>query len=43
MTTIAFTLNTKPVEVASDPDRTLLEVLREDLKFCGAKYGCGEG
>jgi len=25
------------------PDRSLLEVLREDLGLTGAKYGCGEG
>jgi xanthine dehydrogenase small subunit len=25
------------------PDRTLLEVLREDLGSCGTKEGCGEG
>jgi aerobic-type carbon monoxide dehydrogenase small subunit (CoxS/CutS family) len=29
--------------VASDDDRPLLEVLREDLGLTGAKYGCGEG
>jgi xanthine dehydrogenase small subunit len=26
-----------------DPNRTLLEVLREDLHSCGTKEGCGEG
>ena len=25
------------------PDRTLLQVLREDLGACGTKEGCGEG
>jgi aerobic-type carbon monoxide dehydrogenase small subunit (CoxS/CutS family) len=29
--------------VETDPDRPLLEVLREDLGLTGAKYGCGEG
>jgi aerobic-type carbon monoxide dehydrogenase small subunit (CoxS/CutS family) len=29
--------------VESDPDRTLLSVLRDDLGLTGAKYGCGEG
>ena len=28
---------------AVDPNRTLLEVLREDLHSCGTKEGCGEG
>ncbi|MEO7142017.1 MAG: (2Fe-2S)-binding protein [Bryobacteraceae bacterium] len=29
--------------VAPGPERTLLEVLREDLDLTGTKYGCGEG
>ena len=40
---ISFTLNGKPASVESDPDRSLLEVLREDLKLTGTHYGCGEG
>jgi aerobic-type carbon monoxide dehydrogenase small subunit (CoxS/CutS family) len=40
---ISFTVNGKPASVQSDPDRSLLEVLREDLKLTGTKYGCGEG
>lgn len=27
----------------TEPERPLLEVLREDLGLTGAKYGCGEG
>ena len=27
----------------SDPDRSLLFVLRDELDLTGAKYGCGEG
>ena len=41
--TIAFTVNGQPATVTSDPQRPLLDVLREDLKLTGAKYGCGEG
>jgi len=29
--------------VQTDPDRPLLDVLREDLDLTGTKYGCGEG
>src|SRR4051794_4125689 len=38
-----FTVNGKPVSLKTDPDRSLLEVLREDLQLTGTKYGCGEG
>ena len=38
-----FTLNGKPHRVSTDPRRSLLEVLREDLALTGTKYGCGEG
>ena len=31
------------VEVDVESDRSLLEVLREDLHLTGTKYGCGEG
>jgi aerobic-type carbon monoxide dehydrogenase small subunit (CoxS/CutS family) len=41
--TITFTLNGKSQTVSTDPERTLLDVLREDLHLTGAKYGCGEG
>ena len=41
--TITLTVNGRPRTVATDPARSLLEVLREDLGFTGAKYGCGEG
>jgi aerobic-type carbon monoxide dehydrogenase small subunit (CoxS/CutS family) len=36
-------VNGKAVSVASDSERPLLDVLREDLGLTGAKYGCGEG
>ncbi|MDQ1470727.1 MAG: nicotinate dehydrogenase subunit [Bryobacterales bacterium] len=29
--------------IQSDPDRTLLAVLRDELDLTGTKYGCGEG
>jgi aerobic-type carbon monoxide dehydrogenase small subunit (CoxS/CutS family) len=29
--------------INADPDRSLLQVLREDLDMTGSKYGCGEG
>jgi len=41
--TIAFTVNGQARTVTTDPQRPLLEVLREELKLTGTKYGCGEG
>jgi aerobic-type carbon monoxide dehydrogenase small subunit (CoxS/CutS family) len=41
--TYTFTLNGKSRAVTSDPERSLLDVLREDLQLTGTKYGCGEG
>ena len=41
--TITFTVNGKTHNISTDPQRPLLEVLREDLHLTGAKYGCGEG
>ena len=43
MATIKFTVNGKARSVDTEPDRPLLEVLREDLGLTGTKYGCGEG
>ncbi len=43
MATIRFTVNGKARSVETEPERPLLEVLREDLRLTGAKYGCGEG
>jgi aerobic-type carbon monoxide dehydrogenase small subunit (CoxS/CutS family) len=40
---INFILNGRSRTVTTDPDRPLLEVLREDLQLTGTKYGCGEG
>jgi aerobic-type carbon monoxide dehydrogenase small subunit (CoxS/CutS family) len=36
-------VNDKVTPVESEPQRSLLEVLREDLALTGTKYGCGEG
>ena len=41
--TITFTVNGKSRTVITDPQRPLLDVLREELQLIGAKYGCGEG
>ena len=40
--TITFTVNGKPQSVTTDPERPLLDVLREDLGLTGCKFGCGE-
>jgi len=40
---ISFTVNGREATVQTDPDRMLLDVLREDLQLTGPKYGCGEG
>ena len=42
-TAITFTVNGKRHTVTTDPQRPLLDVLREDLQLTGTKYGCGEG
>jgi aerobic-type carbon monoxide dehydrogenase small subunit (CoxS/CutS family) len=36
-------INGAQVDLSADRDRYLLEVLRDDLGYSGAKYGCGEG
>ena len=41
--TITFTVNGKSRTVITDPQRPLLDVLREDLQLTGTKFGCGEG
>src|SRR5688572_22752006 len=43
MAQFRFTVNGRQRVVDTDPERALLEVLREDLKLTGTKYGCGEG
>jgi aerobic-type carbon monoxide dehydrogenase small subunit (CoxS/CutS family) len=38
-----LTVNGARRAVDTDPERSLLSVLRDDLGLTGAKYGCGEG
>ena len=40
--TITFTVNGRKKTVVTNPERPLLDVLREDLQLTGTKYGCGE-
>ena len=40
---IRFRVNGAPVEVDAPPMKRLLDVLREELRLTGTKYGCGEG
>ena len=40
---LELTVNGAARRVSTLPQRTLLEVLREDLNLTGTKYGCGEG
>ena len=42
-TTIGMTVNGRAETVRTEPDRSLLDVLREDLGLTGTKYACGEG
>lgn len=41
--TIHFTLNGKSYELSVQPWKTLLQLIREDLKLTGTKEGCGHG
>ena len=43
MAQFRLTVNGKQRIVETEPDRPLLDVLREDLHLTGTKYGCGEG
>ena len=40
---IEFKLNGQAVKLETEPDRSLLWVLRGDLALTGTKYGCGSG
>jgi nicotinate dehydrogenase subunit A len=41
--TISLTVNGAPAQVDTDPDSTLLSVLREQLDLLGSRFGCGLG
>ncbi len=43
MTSLAFTLNGKAVELDVDPSTPLLWVIRDELAMTGTKFGCGMG
>ena len=40
---IRFVLNHQPVEIESEPDRRVVDLLRQDLGLTGTKEGCGAG
>jgi aerobic carbon-monoxide dehydrogenase small subunit len=40
---IKFKLNGKDVKIKTEPNRRLLDLLREDLELTGTKEGCGIG
>jgi aerobic-type carbon monoxide dehydrogenase small subunit (CoxS/CutS family) len=40
---IDLIVNGQKHTITTDPDRSLLDVLREDLGLTGTKFGCGEG
>ena len=41
--TVTVAVNGTEHSITTDPERPLLDVLRQDLKLTGPKYGCGEG
>ena len=43
MQEVSFVLNGVPRTVIADPERSLLKVIREDLKLTGTKDGCSAG
>ena len=40
---ISFTLNNKPVQVETDSDRRVVDLLREEQGLTGVKEACGSG
>lgn len=41
--TLHFYVNDKAEQFSVEPDRRLIDILREDLHLMGTKEGCGEG
>ena len=41
--TVRFRVNGTERSLTTDPQRRMLDVLREELQLTGTKYGCGEG
>ena len=40
---VRYTINGRAYEAQIEPNRTLLEVVRDELRLTGAKEGCGTG
>ncbi len=40
---VSFVLNGTPVTIDAEPDRRVVDLLREDLALTGTKEGCGTG
>jgi carbon-monoxide dehydrogenase small subunit len=40
---LSYTINGRAYETQIEPNRTLLEVVRDELRLTGAKEGCGTG
>lgn len=40
---LAFILNEREIVLDVEPDKRLIDILREDLELTGTKEGCGEG
>ena len=40
---VRYTVNGRSYEVQIEPNRTLLEVVRDELRLTGTKEGCGTG
>lgn len=41
--TVRLNVNGVDKTITADPERRLLDVLREEFRLTGTKYGCGEG